>query len=66
MRQMLSRDLPTDVPPYFWTTQGTSADEELRTSSSGVEDVGVESVLKDTMMCGCLENLKVIELEKCC
>lgn len=34
MRVMLSSDLPTEVPPYFWTTQGTLLSAEFRKSSS--------------------------------
>ena len=46
MRQMLSSDLPTEVPPYFCTTHGTESSAELRRSSSGVELVMVD-VLAD-------------------
>ena len=32
---ILSRDLPTLVPPYFWTTQGIFESDEFLISSSG-------------------------------
>lgn len=32
--QILSKDLPTLVPPYFWTTQGTDSSVEFRMSCS--------------------------------
>lgn len=41
IRVMLSSDLPTLVPPYFCTTQGTESSAELRSRSSG-EDLLVE------------------------
>lgn len=40
---MLSRLLPTDVPPYFWTTQGRVWSSELRTRSSRYGAVGVDA-----------------------
>jgi hypothetical protein len=40
---MLSRDLPTDVPPYFCTTHGTLSSSELRSSSSTGKLVGVDA-----------------------
>ena len=34
MRVMLSRDLPTLVPPYFWMIHGTLSSDGLRSSTS--------------------------------
>jgi len=34
IRVILSNDLPTDVPPYFCTIQGTLSSAEFRTSDS--------------------------------
>lgn len=37
IRVMLSSDLPTDVPPYFWTIHGTLSSAEFRMSDSSSE-----------------------------
>jgi hypothetical protein len=48
---MLSRDFPTDVPPYFWMTHGTLSELEFRSRSSEY-DVGVELRLSACDMVG--------------
>jgi hypothetical protein len=42
MDPILARLLPTDVPPYFWMTQGILSSNELESRGSGDGAVGVE------------------------
>lgn len=42
MAPMLAKLLPTEVPPYFWMTQGTLSSDELDSRGSGDGAVGVE------------------------
>lgn len=62
---MLAKLLPTEVPPYFWMTQGTLSSDELDSRGSGDGAVGVEpsEPVENGMILVCVMSIQFSERE---